>query len=245
MLALLIQGCASTLALKPIPGAGQKHVFKQGKKALWSDKKILVLVYPATESFKSNERPTIIVSVYNKSGRSFDFSTDNIKAYSDGVEIKIYTYEELAEEIRRKYNRAALAAALSGLANSMSAANAGHTYSSGSYNSSIYSNTGGSAYGYGTYSGHTYNPAVAQQAQRAANAETQANMASIKQQSEQAMSNLSSTILRKETVMPKTWFGGYIKLDALSRPDEEHIINLVIKVRGESHRFKLKQMKIK
>lgn len=241
---LALQGCTSTLAIKPIPQEGQYQVYKEGVEAVLSDKNALVAIRPSSSTYNSSERPTIVISVLNKTNEPFNFSTDNVHAYLDGEPLRVFTYEELAAEVKKAQAWAAVAAALNGMAQSMNAANAGYTYQSGSFNASAYGNNGYSAHGYGSYSGYSYNAAAAQQAQAAANAQTQAKMDAIRNQTEQSLAQLSSTILRKSTVMPQSWHGGYIALDNIADVNQPHEIKLLVDLAGEVHEFTLDHLKI-
>ncbi|WP_153042352.1 hypothetical protein [Pseudovibrio sp. W64] len=107
----------------------------------------------------------ILGSVFNRSDSEFHISPQNIKVLVDGKPTKVRTYEELVAEVKRKQTIQAVAAALSGVADGINAANAGYTYHRGS--TSVYGNSGYS--GYGTYSGTTYNAAQANRAQAEAN----------------------------------------------------------------------------
>ena len=244
MLAMgLLQGCATTLKLAPVASGEQKEIYQGGTETLISAKKSLVAIRPSANSYQSVQRPSLIVSVTNGTDESYNFGPENISASVNGQSVKVFTYDELVAEVKRQQAWAAVAAALNGVAQSMNAANAGYTYNSGTYNSSYYG-SGYSGYGYGSYSGYTYNAAAVQQAQSAANAQTQANMAAIKTQTDEALNQLASTMLRKETVFPQKTFGGYITLDKLPVPDSPNEVIIDISVGGEVHQFKFMLTKV-
>jgi len=96
------------------------------------------------------------VSVLNGTEKPFNFSTEDIDVYVDNKPIKVFTYDEPVAEVKRQRAFAAFAIALSGVAQSMNAANSGYTYHSGTYNSSYYSNYGYSGCGSCSYSGYSY-----------------------------------------------------------------------------------------
>jgi hypothetical protein len=227
-----LQGCSTTLKLDPVTSGEQKEIFQGGTRTLISAKKSLVTIRPSANSYQSEQRPSLVVSVTNGTDESYNFSPNNISASVNGQSVKVFTYEELVAEVNRKQAWAVVAAALAGAAQSYSAANSGYTY-----NSSYY----GSGYGgnrYAPYSGYTYNSAAVQQAQATTNAQNQANMAAIKTQTDEALNRLSSTILRKETVFPQKTFGGYITLDKFPVPDSANEVTLNVSVGGEVHQFK-------
>ena len=243
-LSVLIVGCASTFKIDPQALEGQQEIYQDGVEAVLSPKISVVAIRPSTSTYTSDGRPKIIVSVLNGTDKPFNFSTENIRVNLDGEPHKVFTYDELVEEVKREQVWAAVAAALGGIADSMNAANAGHTYNSGTTNVYAYDNYGNSAYGSGTYSGYTYNAAAAQQAQAAANARTQANMEAINSRSEQSLNELSSTILKKSTVIPQTWHGGYVAIAKIPNSEQPHDIQVIVTIAGESHEFFLRHFKI-
>ena len=197
-----------------------------------SAKNSLVTIRPSANTFQSEQRPSLVVSVTNGTDESYNFSSDDIRASVNGQSVKVFTYEELVAEVKSQQAWAILGAALGGAAQSYSAANSGYTYNSSYYGSGYGSNR------YAPYSGYTYNSAAVQQAQAAANAQNQANMAAIKTETDTALNRLSSTILRKETVFPKKTFGGYITLDKFPVTDSANEVTLNVSVGGEMHQFK-------
>lgn len=240
----LIQGCASTLKIDPQALEGQQEIYQEGVEAVISPKNALVAIRPSTNTYSSEGRPTFVVSVLNGTETSFNFSTEDIQVFVDGVPHRVFTYDELVAEVKRQQAWAAVAAALNGAAQSMNAANAGHTYHSGTTNAYAYDNYGNSAYGYGSYSGYSYNAAAAQQAQAAANAQTQANMQAIKNQAEQSLNSLGSTMLKKTTVLPQSWHGGYVTIAKIPNSAQPHEIKVVISAAGEDHEFLLQHFKV-
>jgi hypothetical protein len=245
VLGFLLQGCASTLKMDPQALDGQQEVYHEGVEAVISPKKALVALRPTATTYSSEGRPTIVVSVLNGTKESFNFSTEDIQVFVDEVPHRVFTYDELVAEVKRKQTWAAVAAALNGAAQSMNAANAGYSYQSGTTNAYAYDNYGNSAYGYGSYSGYTYNAAAAQQARATANSQTQANMQAIKNQTEQSLGALSSTMLKKTTVMPQAWHGGYVTINKIQNAAQPHEIKVVITAAGEEHEFLFNHFKVK
>lgn len=238
MLAIgVLQGCATTLKLDAVASSEQEEIFQGGMGTLISAKSSLVVIRPSTSPYQSVQRPSFVVSVTNGTNEPYNFGPENISVMVNGQAVKVFTYNELVAEVKKQQVWADVAAALNGAARSMNASNAGSTYNYGTYNSSYYDGDY-SGYGYGSYSGYTYNAAVAQQAQSAANAQTQADMAAIKAQTDEALNKLSSTMLRKETVFPHKTIGGYITLDKLPVPDSTSDVIINIAVDGEVYQFK-------
>jgi hypothetical protein len=244
LLISFLQGCATTLRLDPVAIEGQQEIYQEGTETLISAKNSLVAIRPSTNTYQSVQRPTLVVSVLNGTKKPFNFSTEDIDVYANGKPVKVFTYDELVAEVKRQQACAALAVALGGVAQSMNAANAGYTYHSGTYNSSYYSNYGYSGYGSGSYSGYSYNPAAALQAQAAANAQMLTNMTVIKSQTNQALNELGSIILKKSTVFPQKMHGGYIKLEKIQVPEAANNILVKINAGDETHEFNFQLIKV-
>jgi hypothetical protein len=243
MLAIgVLQGCATTLKLYPVAAEGQKEIFQGGIETLISAKQSLVAIRPSDNTYQSEQRPSLVVTITNGTDEPYNFGPGNISASVNGQYVKVFTYDELVAEVKAQQAWAVVATALNAAVQSMNAANAGYTYNSGTYNPS-YSGSDYSGYGYGS-SGYTYNAAAAQQAQAASNAQTQANMTAIQTQTNVALNQLEATMLRKETVFPQKTFGGYITLDDLPVPDSENEVIIDISAGGEMHKFKFKVTKV-
>lgn len=103
VLCVLIQGCAtsSTLRLDPQALTGQKEVSQEGVDAVVSEKKVRVTVRPSTDTYSSEDRPTLVVSVYCTE-EPFNFSTKNIQVFVDGNPHRVFTYDELVADIKEQ-----------------------------------------------------------------------------------------------------------------------------------------------
>ena len=99
---IFFSGCATTYKLDPQAQKGQQAVYRDGVETMLSKKKANVAVRSSTNTYSSDNRPTIIVSVFNKTNRSFNFSTENIKVFVDGKAHKVFTYDELVDEVKTK-----------------------------------------------------------------------------------------------------------------------------------------------
>lgn len=242
---LALSGCASTLRVQPVAAPDQQTMYKDGTEAIISKKRSVVTVRPSDNTYTSEQRPTFVVSVLNGTDKPIVFSTEDITASAAGSPLKVFSYDELVAEVENQRKWAAVAAALSGMAQSMSAAQAGNQYTYGSYNTSYYGNRGYSGYGYGTYSAYTYNPAAAAQAQAAANAQMNQNFENINSSANAALSDLGRKILKKETVLPNEWHGGYVKLQQAPIPETSNSILLRVLLGDEEHSFEFMQTKVK
>jgi hypothetical protein len=220
-------------------------MYKDGTEAVVSKKLSVVVVRPSTKTYTSEQRPTFVVSVFNGTDKPIVFSTENISASVDGSPLKVFSYDELVEELENTRKRILIAAALAGVAESISAAQAGNQYTYGNFTTRYYGNHGYYGSGYGTYSGYTYNPAAAAQAQAAANAQMNQNFANITSSFNAALFHLSSTILKKETVFPNQWHGGYITLQQGPIPESSNTLSLKVIFGEEEHNFEFVQTKVK
>lgn len=236
-------GCATYGLITATPIENQKAIFKDGKKSVISMKKNIVIVTPLEEKFPSDQRGDFLIEVKNGSRHDFLFSTDNISAKSTDPEssgeisLKIFSYEDLVKEEQDRQTWAAVAAALQGVSDSVQAQNAGYSKTYGTY-------TYGTS-GYGSYSSSTYNYAEAQAAQSQANADSDARFARIEEEGRTNMRDLSSTVLKKETIFPNAWYGGIVKIKSPTVTEVLGKLTMTIVVGHETHVFNFTYSKIK
>lgn len=161
MLTLLLQGCAATSTFKLDPRTlGDQHkALQDGVEAIISTRKALVAVRPGAETYASESRPTLAVTVLNGAEEPFDFSTEDIRVFVDGKPHKVFSCDELVAEAKRLRGGATIAAAL------------------------------------------------------------------------------QTTMLKKATVLPRAWHGGYVTIGNI--PDAFHPseIKVVVTAAGEEHEF--------
>lgn len=250
MLAIIVvtQGCATYGRISGNPLGNQKSVYKDGRKTLISVKQSTVAIAPETDTVTSGQRGNFVIAVNNGTNHEILFSTEDVTAYSktngQRLALKVFSYDELVAEEKKRQAWAAVGAALQGAADSMNAANAGYSNTYGTYSGSAYSSYGTSAYGYGTYSSTTYNYAAAQAAQNTAQANSEARFARLQAEGEANLSSLSARILKKETIFPEAWHGGIVKVELPAVSDQPQVIELVVNVGGEIHEFRFTQEKV-
>ena len=220
-------------------------MYKDGTEVILSKKRSVVAIRPSANTYRSEQRPTFVVSVLNTTDRPITFSTENIVASVGGAPLKVFTYEELVAEVESQRTWAVIGAALSGAAASMNAAQAGNRYTYGTYNTNYYGSRGYYGSGFGTYSAHTYDSGAAAQAQAAANAQTTLNLQNISASAETALSGLSRTILKKETIMPNGWHGGYVRIQKPPVPERANTVSITVVLDGEDHYFQFQQTRLK
>ena len=120
-LGALVAGCASTETVQFRPKAQQQAMMRDGQAALTSRRpNSIVMIRPAARQFQAGGRPVYAVGIYNLSNRPIDFRMANVQVAQtvnqQTVELKVFTYEELATEER---NRQVARAVIGGLAAGM------------------------------------------------------------------------------------------------------------------------------
>lgn len=234
---LFLSGCASTMTLQPIAAADQMSIYVDGTQSLISKGRSVVVVRPKHNTYTTKQRLTFLVTMRNGTDDPVVFSTENISAFAEGLPLKVFSYDELVAEVHRRRKQEAVAEAIAGIGRSISAARASNQYMYGNYYSA-----GGFS---GTYSGLIYNEAVAAQLQAQAQEQTRRNIEAIDLSARLDLSYLSRAILKKETVFPNMWHGGYVTIQQPHTPDNATSIILKVQVADEEHVFKFVQSKVK
>ena len=237
---LVLAGCTAPkdmISLKATPD--QSAIVRDGVPALVSSKRHVVFLRPVDSRQQSNDRPRFVIAMLNKgkSPATFNVADISVTSYKPHqAKLKVYTHEELADEVEADRNTRLVLAALGGAAGAMSAANAGTTYTTGSYGHS-------SPYGHssGMYTASTYNPGLAQAAINANNDRTLNNISSIEGQAQNALANLKATIVKDHTVMPGEWHGGVIVLGTPEKGAEGAEYQISLLFDGEEHTFSVSQ----
>lgn len=252
LVVLLLTGCATYGQISSIMAEDQKMIYRDGRETVLSQKKHTVAIALQSETIRSGHRANFIIGVRNGGEDDIVFSTGNIAITMSGSKdraktnsLKVYSYEDLVKEEKKRQAWAALATAIGAVGDSLSAASAGYSHTYGSYSGSAYSSYGTSAYGHGTYSATTYNPGAAQAAQNAAQTKSAAQFAQIQEEGRATLQALASTILKKQTIFPGEWHGGVVKvrMPRVRKAPTEFVVK--INVDGEEHLFQFKQTKAK
>ena len=134
VLATVLLGCATQQRLSLEPSAGQQSLTRDGESALISAKQNVVMIRPADGSVAAGDRPAFVVLIGNMTSQRLDFSPNMLSARviasdSSSTPLKIFTYEELMKEEKRRQMVGAFAAGLAAVGRGMSAANAGYSNS--------------------------------------------------------------------------------------------------------------------
>lgn len=242
-----LNGCVTYGRISAVAQGEQKEIFRDGRQALYSPKTHIVTVGLPVDKVQSGTRVDFALVVRNGSDRDVVFSTEDITIATQGKaeteNVKVFSHEELVAEEKTRQAWMLAAAAMQGISASVNAANAGYSNTYGTYSGSAYSNTGRTAYGQGTYSATTYNPALAAMAQSAAQTESNLRIAQIAEQGRGNLATLASAILKKETIFPGGWHGGLVRVQMPPAQDEPTEFLFTVKVGGEPHIFRLIQSK--
>lgn len=94
-------GCTSTRTLSVSSASAIQPVYENGETVLRSMKRNGVVISLHTRRFSNHlERlPSLLVGVWNRGKSDWDFSPENITAYSGESRVRVYTYPELAQKI--------------------------------------------------------------------------------------------------------------------------------------------------
>lgn len=214
-LAALCSGCAANEVATFQAGRGQESIVRDGQAALVSrDPSSLVIIKPASRQFQSGGRPTFVVGIYNLSSAPLQFRVADVTATQSVnqqlVQLKVFTYDELAQEEKNRQIAAAILTGLAVGANAASAATAGHYNST----STVYTPSG-------TYQVQTtgYSPTANAIAQANASAENEALISATIERGQQNLATLERTVIKDDTIFPGEWYGGLLVLQPLTSDD--------------------------
>jgi TPR repeat protein len=228
---MLTIGCAATYnKISALPTQDQTSFFKDGRNVIVSRQaNSIMTMAPSQEAFLADTRPSFIITVNNLSNQPITFSTENVAFSMDGKDLKVFSYQELVQEIEQQRRSAATTQALIGALGVLSATmDGGRTSYSGTYQSQ---NT------MGTYSGTSYSPLATLQTQAAFSSMTSNNIAAINAAAEDQLNSVQNTVLRKETVLPNHWYGGYVRIINLPEPENPKSVAATVTFGNDVHQF--------
>ena len=237
-LCALVGGCVTTETVQFRPKAQQQALMRDGQAALISRRQnSIVMIRPAARQFQAGGRPVFAVGIYNLSGRPIDFRMANVQVVQtvnqQTVEIKVFTFEELATEERNRQVAMAIIGGLAAGANAYSASRAGY-----------YNNTSTVSTPRGTYQVHTtgYSPTANAIAQSNAAAQNEAMISGIVDQGQQNMAALEQGVIKDNTLLPGEWYGGQLHLQPLSREgDGAKQYSIALLIGNERHEIDISQ----
>jgi len=241
-LAVALSGCATSYKLQPQLADDQTKTVNYGQDVIISKKRHTVMVWPKNFIEKSNQKFAVMVAVVNNGDRAILLNSSEIKATFNGSPIATFTADEVLAEIDKRQRIASALAAFGGAMSAAGAASSGGRVRESGYVSG-YSSSG--QYISGTYTATGYSRAQAQAAVNAANAQTDANMASISATANSQREQLQGPNLRSHTIQPGDNHGGAIYFDNIS-PSGSDLGKLVISVSidNEAHTFAMDVKKV-
>ncbi len=242
-LCLLIQGYVSaetTMMLIPQVLKGQKIIIQKDSEAIISHKKSSVALRPPPDGYSLAGRPLILVSVYG-TGKSYDFSTEDIQAFVDGNPHRVFTYDEYVEEIKQRQENEIKAVESKYDAISKDSAQEAYTPSSDpevATPSSTRNTVGSKSSG-----GYQYNLSSLARDQSQITSEMQAQKDAIEKRTAEELAVADSIMLKKTTVLPNKWHRRYIAIEKIPDPTQPHEVKIIVTVAGEKHEFLLNHLK--
>lgn len=233
----LLAGCATQVRTSPQPLPDQRVKYHDGTPMVFSYGRTLVAVSPSNPLRSGTERPRFVVTVGNATDEPFDFDSTNITASLNGRALAVFTFEEVAAEIRK---RDAISAALTAFGGALESAGARQQGSRSSFSGSYQSNgSGGSTYG--AYTGTIRNSSAGQAAAAEVDARTDARVAAIRSEGESAVQTAARTMLKRTTIEPRKAHTGEIVIASFDVPPEGGALEIKVTISGEVHRFSFTQ----
>lgn len=187
------------------------------------------------------------VGLQNKSDRRVAFQDRSVTAGASPRDLRIDPYAQAQRSLKRRDFWRRFGAALAAAGNNISAQQAGYSYQSGTYSSTTHASaygSGGYAYGtantHGTYSGTTYSPALAAQAQHRANHENARIISRVNEQAAQERMALEAQRPAPFTIIGPNSFGErFVPFKLPRKLKQGETIELVVTANGAPFFFKL------
>jgi hypothetical protein len=241
---LALSGCATMARIEPVKGEGQALEYAKGTGFLFSTgERTSVGVAAAQNEYVVVPRLSFFVRVENFGQEPIDVSEGDVAALGNGVPVAVISASQQAREAQAQAQWAAVAVALAGAANQYNASQSGYTTYSGTTSTNVYG-SGGYARATGTYSGSAYDSGAAWQAQQQATAQTASQLAAVEAQRQSQLEYIDSSVLQRTTVRPGEYVQGYVVVDAPKPRNPQNIVEVVVNVAGDMHRFLFRESKL-
>jgi hypothetical protein len=186
---------------------------------------------------------SFVIGVLNASGQPVNFGPENITISPVGMQpVSLTTFEEAMEAERKRQKREKFWAGVAAFGRGMSAADAGYTYTSGSFSGNASGFVGGdfaSGRVSGSYSGTQYNSGAALAAQRDAREMNAQDRAELERRWAYRFADMNN-LLRTMTVNPGTIYGGIATFPITKeiKKDRGPVRVLIhVDIAGERHSF--------
>lgn len=228
----LLAGCASTVFLMPVAGNDQRLTYSNGDPVLASIKTHVVILRIPGTVIQSGKDVDFAISINNPTSSDVLFSTENVTASWKGTPLKVYSFEEMMADEQRQQSIQRTGLALQAFGAALSGGTS-TTREQGSYTTTL-TGPGGTARGYGTYSGDstTYDPAAG----AVANAAVNQQIRSFQSDAQRRIAYLDHAMLRKHTVAPNSSHGGLVRVQMPPAGSVERIL-VTVTIPPDTHTF--------
>lgn len=186
---------------------------------------------------------SFVIGVLNASGQPINFGPENITISPVGMQpVSLTTYEEAMEAERKRQKREKFWAGVAAFGRGMAAADAGYTYTSGSFSGNASGFVGGdfvSGSVNGSYSGTQYNSGAALAAQRDAREMNAQDRAELERRWAYRFADMNN-LLRTTTVNPGTIYGGIATFPITKEIKKARgpvLVLIHVDIAGERHSF--------
>jgi len=234
---------AADFTLKLQPEGLQKARWENGRQQIDDAGRTTMVRLMPTKGVVS-KRTSVTLFALNGSGESFDLGPENILiVLDDGSALRMLNYDDLTREERHRQGWQNVALAFSVIARSMAAANAGNSYTTGTYSGTTTGHVGAVPFGaqtFGTATVHSYDGGAAAVAGAVATEENRRDIHDLAQSQAANMAAIDN-VMQTTTVDPGNAFGGVVFFDLPSsvRAAKDPVpITLIVQVGGEEHRFR-------
>jgi hypothetical protein len=176
-----------------------------------------------------------VVALYNLTNAPLQFAVANVSVAqmidNQRVGLKVYTFDELVVEEKRRQTIQAFATGLAVAGNAMSAANAGN------YNSTA---TVYGPRGTATMNVSGYDPTAAAIAQNRVAVQNEAMIADAIATGQSNMGALERSVIKDNTLFPREWYGGQLQFDPPTGSSSKTYI-ITLPVGSDVHQIEVPQ----
>ncbi len=221
---------AAPRVLTLTPRGSQVHTYSHGVPWVASDGDVSVAF---SVDHAPKRRMRIDVVVVNGSNEPLTVIDSAVTASTSGRALKVFGYDALAAEEKRRRMWEGIAVGLAAGANAYSASQQGHYTQYGTVHGR-YNAYGSSGYSHGSFNGSVvvsgYDPVAASVAISNANFQNAQMVGAVQAQQSNRSAALESTIFRSQTIAPGTSYGGalYVELPRKGKRGSNHQVDIAI-----------------
>ena len=206
---VILQSCTFQDTITGVPYGSSKVVYERGVTSLISNKKHSVKVIPPpAENYAAITELPFVVIVSNNSNGTFDFRPSRISAKWESKKwtnppregVVVYDYSQMLKKLKDREGAATFLALLGGVAGAYNAAQAGTT--------TTYGHVGNTPFTATSYNSGLSTALAVQNANQ-----TASNLNQISRSADQAKSDLGRSLLRRQTMSPKSTYAGQLMIE--------------------------------